>query len=456
MRSRALRYRLYRNAASSARRPSWSPLSFGSSLAAWWDAHDVSTLWQDTGKTTPASADGDPVRVIADKGPNGYDLVAPSDAARGTLKLNIVNGRPVVRFNGTSQYMDATIPAFSGSALTFGYSAIYRGATGDVSSLLGSWESTGPTDSIFSADNCMIARFELQAKGFRGGSRVASGYHSIAQDVPFGGMYVHDGTDSKMYGDKGLGNTVASSGAFAFNRVRVGAVMYTNSPYWYGRYDLGEMVFMRQAATLLQATTFDTYLQRRLGNWTTRQVICEGDSITYGLGYTATSYPVQMQPLFAQSWVVSNLGTSGKTLATMTTEAATRVDPFYNANRTKNVVCIFGGINDAGAGTSAAAIYANMQAYVAARQAAGFQVVVFTLLPHPTPAIEAIRVAYNTLLRADNAGADGIADVAADSRIGDPGDNLDTTYYDADTVHPNTAGYAIIAEIAKTAVEALP
>ena len=68
-------------------------------LAAWWDAQ-FSPLWQNAARTIAAVADADPVRVIDDLSGNGRHLIAASDSARATLKLNILNGKPVLRFDG--------------------------------------------------------------------------------------------------------------------------------------------------------------------------------------------------------------------------------------------------------------------------------------------------------------------------------------------------------------------
>lgn len=65
----------------------------------WYDPSDLSTLWQNTGKTTPAGV-GDPVRVIADKSGNGKDWIAPSDAARPIVTLDAF-GNPYLAVDGS-------------------------------------------------------------------------------------------------------------------------------------------------------------------------------------------------------------------------------------------------------------------------------------------------------------------------------------------------------------------
>ena len=47
-----------------------------------------------------------------------------------------------------------------------------------------------------------------------------------------------------------------------------------------------------------------------------------------------------------------------------------------------------------------------------------------------------------------------IADVAADTRIGDDGDEDDATYY-VDGVHLNDTGYGIVAQIVADAINTL-
>jgi hypothetical protein len=62
---------------------------------------------------------------------------------------------------------------------------------------------------------------------------------------------------------------------------------------------------------------------------------------------------------------------------------------------------------------------------------------------------------YNDMLRAQwPTFADGLADVAADPRIGADGANLDPKYF-VDLVHPTSAGYAIMAAAVAPALEGL-
>lgn len=81
----------------------WTPASI-SGLAVWLKA-DAGTF-QDTGKTSAATADGNPVMVWADQSGNSRDFVSGGDAYRPLLKLNIINGYPVLRGDGANDYMN--------------------------------------------------------------------------------------------------------------------------------------------------------------------------------------------------------------------------------------------------------------------------------------------------------------------------------------------------------------
>lgn len=70
--------------------------------------------YQDSGLTTPAVPDGDPVGEYDNQGTDAYNLVQAVTAAKPTLKLNILNGHPVFRGDG-GDWLSGT---FSGGALS--------------------------------------------------------------------------------------------------------------------------------------------------------------------------------------------------------------------------------------------------------------------------------------------------------------------------------------------------
>lgn len=189
-------------------------------------------------------------------------------------------------------------------------------------------------------------------------------------------------------------------------------------------------------------------------------IVFDGNSLTYRpADVDVTPYPTQCVRLLGEAqyeWY--NYGVGGQTTPSMTADAPTQIDIHYDRRRAKNIVVAWELSNDIFFGNSAATAYANFVAYCNARRAVGFSVIVLTVLPRSgvaTPGtFEADRQTVNTLLR-DNyrSFAHGIADVAADSRIGDSGDENDTTYYKPDLVHLTNVGAGVVAQIVADAIE---
>ncbi|MES1927558.1 hypothetical protein [Salinisphaera sp. T31B1] len=67
------------------------------------DPADMSTMWQDSAKTVPVTAPGDPVRVIKDLSGNGYQAVALADNRRPLLQTD--GYRYWLEFDGADDYM---------------------------------------------------------------------------------------------------------------------------------------------------------------------------------------------------------------------------------------------------------------------------------------------------------------------------------------------------------------
>lgn len=147
--------------------------------------------------------------------------------------------------------------------------------------------------------------------------------------------------------------------------------------------------------------------------------------------------------------------TSGnRTLAEMIAEAPERVDTHYDQTADADICVVMAGGGDLSSGADPQTVIDGLRTYCAARRAAGFRVVVLTLLPRSTPAgFDAVRAVYNAMLLEQwPTFADGIADVTADPRIGVDGANLDPVYY-LDQIHPTSAGYAVMAAAVAPALE---
>ncbi len=75
-----------------------------SGLVAWYDFSDASTLYTDAG-TTRVSADGDAIYQVNDKSGNANNLTQTTAADRPQFKTGILAGRPLARFDATSDFL---------------------------------------------------------------------------------------------------------------------------------------------------------------------------------------------------------------------------------------------------------------------------------------------------------------------------------------------------------------
>lgn len=197
------------------------------------------------------------------------------------------------------------------------------------------------------------------------------------------------------------------------------------------------------------------------------KVACDGDSITEGAG-GANGYPVYLPFYLPVNYVVAEVGIGGQTLEDMET-TRTDVDALYDASAALNVNVMFAGTNDFYLDdASAATVQTRTSTYGTTSRGAFERVVDVTMLPRgdfpgtstiPGDAaaqeaeFESRRAAVNTWKRANYSSyAHVLCDVAADTRMGDDGDEDDATYYQGDKVHPNNTGADVLAQLVAPAV----
>ena len=222
----------------------------------------------------------------------------------------------------------------------------------------------------------------------------------------------------------------------------------------------------------------------------TGQVVCHGDSLTWGANASAglgtpgvlreqapgarfgadaspnqgtltdTTYPAVLARTLGPAWRVRSLGTGGWNFDPLTGEAPTKIDPLFDPRLAQNVLILFGGTNDlGGAHRSAETTFNRLVAYCRARKAAHpWRILVVTppvaAYPGVYPAdFDAQMVQYGALIRRNWRGfADGIVDVQADPRLGAPGAERNPVYFNSrDFTHLTDAG-AIVGRDAAVAV----
>lgn len=189
--------------------------------------------------------------------------------------------------------------------------------------------------------------------------------------------------------------------------------------------------------------------------------MADGDSLTYGYKGTQPYPNLVAQNLGSntQKAIAYNYGVPGDTVQMMLNHQQ-YVIANYDLSYKRNILAIWGGINDLmWSESSPAQILSLLQTYWQNARNAGFKVLAFTITPSSYAGIaadfESRRQNLNTLIRLSGANYDALADLAADSRIGQAGDELNQAYFYTDRCHLVDSGFEIVASIAEAAITPL-
>jgi hypothetical protein len=178
--------------------------------------------------------------------------------------------------------------------------------------------------------------------------------------------------------------------------------------------------------------------------------VADGDSIT--AGFEGTAYTTLLTLNISST--ITNVGVSGKTICQLVVDAPAKVDTLLVPSTTNNnIVGIWAGTNDAAAGTSVADTYACLEAYVNARRAAGWRVIVMQMISRVGQ--DVFKNAYNALISAGwTANAQGYVTFSA--LLSADGAYANTTYFNVDQIHPQTlSDTTLIAPVISTAINGI-
>jgi hypothetical protein len=164
-------------------------------------------------------------------------------------------------------------------------------------------------------------------------------------------------------------------------------------------------------------------------------------------------FPDYLRNTLSGNWEVINHCHSGTAIYDQLWDAGD-LDRWVTPTYSKNILVYGEGINDEfnTPHASVATIETRETTYLAARAAAGWTNVPCTLTPNSNAGwygggqviYAADRLTLNTWKKATFA---NVADVGGDARIGDEGDQADTTYYAADQSHLVALGGAVMADV---------
>lgn len=85
----------------------WPP--YLESLELWLDKSDIDTLYQDSGKATPVTSDGDPIGAAEDVTSNGRDGTQDTSSKKPTYKTGIQNSLSIGRADGSDDYLAGSL-----------------------------------------------------------------------------------------------------------------------------------------------------------------------------------------------------------------------------------------------------------------------------------------------------------------------------------------------------------
>jgi hypothetical protein len=184
---------------------------------------------------------------------------------------------------------------------------------------------------------------------------------------------------------------------------------------------------------------------------------CDGDSRTSTKSWVQSIYPTVLTKYGFSG--IQEWGVSGQTVGNMITNGAANIDSKLISGGS-NILVVWGGVNDSlEGGMTASTIYTRLQTYCQARRAAGWnKIIVCSEIDAQDASRNAVGwhgtmyPALNALLRANYSFADRLADLGADARLQDA---TNTTYFNADKVHPAEGGCDVIASIIQTQISSL-
>lgn len=184
---------------------------------------------------------------------------------------------------------------------------------------------------------------------------------------------------------------------------------------------------------------------------TRKLIVFDGDSLTSGLNLTVSeSYPYKVLDTEGRAnYDGYNFGVSGQYATQIAADLATQVLPLVGPWAGHYYV-LWAGTNDLTDGASAADTYASLLSTIQAAKAAGFTVLVLTMIKRGTSGpLETKRGDYNTLINANTAGADVVIDVGANAAFSDV---TNTTYYQVDQTHITATGATVVAGLVSDAI----
>lgn len=237
-----------------------------SGLVAWYDFSDISTLYQDSGKTTPVASDGDPIGAAVDKSGNGNDVLQATTANKPTYKTGIQNGLAIARGDGADYLItSAAVQVVNSSSGEWTAAAVADqtgGGTG-IDGVTGTDDYTNPTRIAqflrFNMTSGVIESiaFDTTPTAFADASAsYAAGFNTM--------IGLRGATSIEAYMNGGTNGSTSTTGTpeTAADKLIVFSVRVGTSPALTETLtgDIGEVILYNRELTSSERAQLETYL----------------------------------------------------------------------------------------------------------------------------------------------------------------------------------------------------
>lgn len=416
-------------------------------LSGWWKADAITGL-----------ADGDAVASWSDSSPAALALTQATAGSRPTYQTNELNSLPVVRFDAVDDVLATSTPAvtLAGDWTMFLVHKMGAGTGGPSTPF---YNGVPGTNGWGIADRGSTAFKALRVAN-------TTTVSTVAADTAWGIYCARgNGRTHELWVNGGIrvAAPVATPVTPTVSTMLGKASTVTNGG------DVFEAIIFNRTLSTIELDMVGRYLAKRTAlTWTPIAgpvsklgplLVMEGDSQTASTNGTSGTNLTEHVAALLRTVRVVNVGTGGHTINTMAGQSDWQIDAL-RSDRAPSILTFWAGTNDLYGGDTGATAYADYVSFATNRRNNGFAVIAFTILPRSdagTPGgYETERQTFNTLIRASwRQYADALVDVAADTAIGDAGDEANTTYYHTDLVHLNNTGRARVAALIDTAIRTL-
>lgn len=221
------------------------------------------TLWLKADAITGLS-DGDNLSTWTDQSTAGNDATAPA-GKEPTYETNELNSLPVVRFNGTADYMNANGTATMFSGVDKPWTVFVVGKFSNIAAFRAYWAvgNSGSNTPYIDGENNVGSNHRIQYRIDSGSASTATINGDI--DTSYQVIcYLYDGTDATIYVDTVGGTAITlPSGQMTIDTFTVGALRWSSTYYFYHLGDIAELLVYDSGLSGTNRGKVEAYLNGR-------------------------------------------------------------------------------------------------------------------------------------------------------------------------------------------------